>query len=1280
MLRVRLFGGVGFRSSDSTEHEGPTEGAEYTPLAREQTRRLFAYLALHAGQRVARQTVWQELWGHHGESSLKSCLTLLRGELGAEYLPKGRGPLFLRSLDPANVDALYFLSLAERALETRDPGDFDRALAVVDGAVLSDLPADESSAGARWVQKQQQRFARVIDDATRDLIEALLASGRDPSRAIRLSRDRYEADPDNQPALRQLMKSLAHAGELQEAVLVCEQFGRREPDAPLQRETATLVAELQLRVAPPPRPNRSKRRAVATAQLRRLIGRHEWRLGATNFDEDLHFSTHYTRQSCQKYLPEHLRQFGYTTLVAIYEDFKESYYLPEAECERVAQELLSHILERPSWLQDQLDEIGRRLITLQSVFPYPDDRAAPFAAVTDDELGQLYHRHHEAHTALYQVARLPEALDRGINHFTTYLKGHLRGRNSKFASDAHYFTQVFEDLTFPEQPSDHAVHEAEFTEVLRAVEAAVDRSRNVTGRALRLQLHMDPALLARVERFKDEWYFWGYHGYASRATRDLNYYLDRIAGHLSGGRTTFDAARYARQLEETERRRIRWFDQFGIDEVHQQLFRLYARVGVTKLHRRSVQLRNFVFLDQMIAEIARRRAVQEGIVRCLLPEEVKALIAGDLSPTDEHAARKDLAVHVIDGHEENVFAGTNFSWLSQELDAATRGEGADARLVPGDTICEGVVRGRARVIIRRSDADDVNFRPGDILVSEATDSDLLEIIQKAGGVLTEAGGATCHAAIVCREMGKPSLMGIDDLLRIVKNDDFLIVNADEGFFSILDLAREYTWDDTTLADHPDTPAGPKAKTLAQLLHAGTNVPRFFAVLWKTLIEEVQRPADADALGPKGLHPELSAALEYLNGELFMIRSSMNDEDSRTSAGAGRYQTWSSVERQDLLPSLLRFAEETVGIEGPSLEGSVIVQEMVLGEVSGTCFTQDPRSTAQDAVLLEAVPGGNEPLTEGRVVPARYAIDREAPDHLIEEDLGPWGRLLAAEQASRIAAKCLEIEQLLGRPQDIEWTLKDNQLFILQSRPITGYRPQVADSSRPPPADPGARAILDIYRTYRVPPSLRQHLFRVTAVAEFIMEHCRDRQSLDRDAIRSTLLIHDIGNIVKADYDRFPSLAPEEQRDLGHWKAVRDTTIARYGTNDHEVTLEIAKELQVSPRVLELLGRKRFVLNCDTAAAADQELKICAYADQRVSPTGILPLRERLHEARNRYAGILDASVNDPKYPQLFDCAMVIESQIAEQMNVPVDDITDFAIEQYLEELRGCRLPVHQSSA
>jgi len=413
------------------------------------------------------------------------------------------------------------------------------------------------------------------------------------------------------------------------------------------------------------------------------------------------------------------------------------------------------------------------------------------------------------------------------------------------------------------------------------------------------------------------------------------------------------------------------------------------------------------------------------------------------------------------------------------------------------------------------------------------------------------------------------------------------------------------------------------------------------------------------------------ALEYLRGDLFIIRSSLAGEDGSEQSGAGRYRSESMVERRDVPSVLVELASDLLTSSSSPLRGGLIVQEMVLGDVSGVCFTTDPRpGRSSDEILVEAVPGGNEDLTGGRVTPARYVL-RRSTGELVPEATGvEWRNLISLDLLRRLVVECLRIEDIRGgQGQDIEWCIKGDDILILQARPITGVLPQTVSAQVGTiPAALRPLKIAAIYRTYRVPPNLQLHLLRAAAVGALICDNWTGPE-MNRDDILSTLLLHDIGNIVKADYEQLVDLFPEEFQNLAYWKTVQVAVRARFGADDNEAALRIAEELGASKRVLELMRGKQFVMNQETSISDDWELKVCAYSDQRVSPLGVRSLKARLYEAKARCAAIPRASVNNPRFDELVACAVEIENQLSQHVQMPLEEVSEESIKKMIDSLR-----------
>lgn len=80
-----------------------------------------------------------------------------------------------------------------------------------------------------------------------------------------------------------------------------------------------------------------------------------------------------------------------------------------------------------------------------------------------------------------------------------------------------------------------------------------------------------------------------------------------------------------------------------------------------------------------------------------------------------------------------------------------------AVLARGLSASPGCAQGKARVVLRRSPIDD--FEDGEILITEITPPEWISLMRRAKAVVTDSGGLTCHASIVCRELGIPCIVG-----------------------------------------------------------------------------------------------------------------------------------------------------------------------------------------------------------------------------------------------------------------------------------------------------------------------------------------------------------------------------------------------------------------------------------------------------------------------------------------------------------------------------------------
>jgi pyruvate,water dikinase len=110
----------------------------------------------------------------------------------------------------------------------------------------------------------------------------------------------------------------------------------------------------------------------------------------------------------------------------------------------------------------------------------------------------------------------------------------------------------------------------------------------------------------------------------------------------------------------------------------------------------------------------------------------------------------------------------------------------DVSEIKGFASSAGIVEGPARVLKMLKDI--VDLQPGEILVCPSTNPSWAPVFTKIKAAVTDIGGLTSHAAIVCREYGVPSVTGTGVSTAVIKTGDILKVDGDTGVVEIVKRA------------------------------------------------------------------------------------------------------------------------------------------------------------------------------------------------------------------------------------------------------------------------------------------------------------------------------------------------------------------------------------------------------------------------------------------------------------------------------------------------------------
>ncbi len=213
-----------------------------------------------------------------------------------------------------------------------------------------------------------------------------------------------------------------------------------------------------------------------------------------------------------------------------------------------------------------------------------------------------------------------------------------------------------------------------------------------------------------------------------------------------------------------------------------------------------------------------------------------------------------------------------------------------------------------------------------------------------------------------------------------------------------------------------------------------------------------------------------------------VRSSATAEDLPAASFAGQQETYLNVRGIDDICAQIRncyaslWSDRAVvyranqSYEQDNLAIAVVVQTMVESEKAGVIFTVNPVSKKRDEVLINANYGLGESVVSGRVTADAYVVAKSG--EIIDIGIGnkeiqivydntqtkevavssekQKRRVLSDEEITALLRVSLKIEAHYDHPVDIEWAIKNRQVFILQARTITTIEKNSARLNRPIP--------------------------------------------------------------------------------------------------------------------------------------------------------------------------------------------------------------------------------------
>ncbi|ENB9402148.1 phosphoenolpyruvate synthase [Bacillus sp. CD3-5] len=366
---------------------------------------------------------------------------------------------------------------------------------------------------------------------------------------------------------------------------------------------------------------------------------------------------------------------------------------------------------------------------------------------------------------------------------------------------------------------------------------------------------------------------------------------------------------------------------------------------------------------------------------------------------------------------------------------------------------------------------------------------------------------------------------------------------------------------------------------------------------REVIMAVQIPSDV-----------VEAVAHYLsrfgNKHAYAVRSSATAEDLPYASFAGQQDTYLNIIGKEAILQHVRkcwaslFTERAVmyrmqnGFEHNQVSICIVVQKMVFPEASGILFTADPVTSNRKVLSIDASFGLGEALVSGLVSADNYKVKegkitetmiatKKLAIYAVKEGGTETKQINSAQQKIQTLSEqqILQLERIgrqieayFGCPQDIEWCLARNTVYIVQSRPITtlypipaendgenhvyisvGHQQMMTDAMKPlglsffllttsaPMRKAGGRLFVDATQQLASPAS-RDYLINTLGKSD----------PLVRDALTTII-----------ERDNFITLLPDDEKEKSVGKGVPPVSTQPEIENDPAIVTELIKNSEAS---------------------------------------------------------------------------------------------------------------------
>lgn len=467
-------------------------------------------------------------------------------------------------------------------------------------------------------------------------------------------------------------------------------------------------------------------------------------------------------------------------------EFKNSrvfYYSSAEEFNSIGEYLLNRIKNDHKFyksVQKNILETGKNLMNFCQTI-----EKINLKEITDKKLITLYSTYADKIKKMRAWGWVPPLVDGTVTYF---LSDYVQSEFKRFMGetrDAEKTANYFSILSSSEKMSEVQQEEIARLELIKELEKENKNLIKVLkGKSAKLFLNKIkgeyPDLYKKIKKHAKQfkWLPYAYIGPGLSEEGTIDLMKNCLSKKESASKQIKKINDHYKKLPGEKRKIIK---EINLSNNLKYIFKVYCFFMYLKDMRKGIYQKSYVAMDPIIEEVSDRIGLTIQEVKYLTLEETKEALLNNKNFKNIAKERTKYCMALTERGKTVFLKKEEIKKINKDISREEFKE--DIAEIKGMVAFAGKVRGIAKIIEIAEDMP--KLKEGDILISPATNPDLVPAMKKAKAFVTDTGGIACHAAIVSRELKVPCIIGTKIATKVIKDGDLVEVDAINGIVRII---------------------------------------------------------------------------------------------------------------------------------------------------------------------------------------------------------------------------------------------------------------------------------------------------------------------------------------------------------------------------------------------------------------------------------------------------------------------------------------------------------------